>query len=220
MGVSMGLQLSLLASREYKLFISHAWEHDHHYAGVVRLLNAEIGFRWVDYSVPKSDPLENHPILSKSNRYLARQLDKLIEQVDCVLVIAGMYCKYRGWIQSEIEAALEFRKPIIAVSPYGAERTPSELNERTVTEWVGWRGASMTSAIRKHAPSLPLSFPLMPTSLPRTLTPPPLSASIKPSNLSHFDTSGMLSGLINEEPYPNLRYLLTGLDTSKKGGAI
>ena len=48
-------------------------------------------------------------------------------QVDCLLVIAVMYVKHRGWIQSEIEAAEEFGKRIIVVERWGQERFPTEL---------------------------------------------------------------------------------------------
>jgi hypothetical protein len=42
-----------LQSREYKLFISHAWDYSDDCDGVVRLLNEEYGFKWIDLSVPK-----------------------------------------------------------------------------------------------------------------------------------------------------------------------
>ena len=197
--------------REYKLFISHAWDYNNDYAALVRLLNGEVGFKWVDFSIPKSDPLPTHPALAKSYRYLIRQLDEQIRQVDCLLVIAGMYLKNRGWIQSEIDAALEFKKPIIAVSPFGSERVPSELNSVTVTEWVGWRGSSVTAAIKKHAP------PKLPAPRRQTLAPPPLSSSIRPENLIPLDTSEMLSsGLRPPAPNTWVDNLLSGLNLPRK----
>ena len=181
------------SSREYKLFISHAWDYNDDYAGVVRLLNGETGFRWADLSIPKSDPLPTHPALSKSYRYLIHQIDELIKQADCLLIIAGMYLKHRGWIHSEIDAALEFRKPIIAVYPYGCERVPSELSAVSVNEWVGWRGSSMTAAIQKHTPRL----------VPLFGTPAlPLASSIRPANLLPVDTSGMLIAGLKPPPAP------------------
>ena len=65
--------------------------------------------------------------LPKSYRYLVRQLDERISWADCLLVLAGMYVAHRGWIQSEIEAAQEFGKAIIAVQPRGNERFPEAL---------------------------------------------------------------------------------------------
>lgn len=206
---SLAEYLPMLAAREYKLFISHEWDYNDDYSGLVRLLNGEVGFKWVDFSIPKSDPLPTHPALTKSYRYLVRQVDEQVRQVDCLLVIAGMYLKHRGWIQSEIDAALEFKKPVIAVLPFGSERVPSELNAMTVTEWVGWRGSSITSAVRKHAPVL----------LPRlgAFTPPPLPSRIMPANLLPVGTSDALSSGLKPPPqFPRLQSLLSELNPKKK----
>jgi len=35
-----------------------------------------------------------------------------------------MYVAHRQWIQSEIESALDFKKPIVGVAPRGQERIP------------------------------------------------------------------------------------------------
>lgn len=195
-----------LQQREYKLFISHAWTHGDDYDGLVNLLNGEGGllgtFRWINFSIPKSDPLETHPVLTKSHRYLVRRIDEQIAQVDCVLVIAGMYVKYRGWIQSEIEAALAFSKPIIAVYPYGCGRVPSELSAVRVAKWVGWRGSSITSAIREHA-STPSSIP------------PPASSAYYDAltalmTLSAPSSKGAVptGSTISYDPYPFLKEII------------
>lgn len=198
-----------LQSREYKLFISHAWTHSDDYDGLVNLLNGEGGllgsFRWINFSIPKSDPLETHPVLTKSHRYLVHRIDEQIGQVDCVLVIAGMYVKYRGWIQSEIDAALEFSKPIIAVYPYRCERVPSELSNVRVTKWVGWRGSSITSAIREHAPT-PASIPLAPSNRLGALT------ALMPSSKGGAVPLGIPA---SSETYPLLN-LLGELNPPKK----
>ena len=78
--------------------------------------------------------------------------------------VAGMYVAHSGWIQSEIEAAKDFRKPIIAVQPRGNERFP-EAVMHAADERVGWNTTSIISAIRKHAvgtPVPPLPFLRMP----------------------------------------------------------
>jgi hypothetical protein len=106
------------------VFISHAWDYKSEYDGVVNLLNADYSFKWVNLSVPIDDPLPVLMGLPKSHRHIVRQLDEKIRQTDCLLVLAAMYVAHRGWIQSEIEAALEFKKPIIAVKPRGQERVP------------------------------------------------------------------------------------------------
>jgi hypothetical protein len=137
-------------SVEYKLFISHAWEYKGDYEGVVRLLNTDLTFWWRNLSVEESNPLPGLFHLPKSNRSLVRQLDGLISKADCLLVIDAMYVSHRPWIQSEIEAAQDFGKPIVAIAPQGQERFPRAL-EYSAHERVGWNSASIIGAIRRLA---------------------------------------------------------------------
>jgi MTH538 TIR-like domain (DUF1863) len=152
-----GFRLAPPPTRRYRLFISHAWDYKDEYEGVVNLLNADYSFGWDNVSVPEDVPLMPSLRLPKSYRYLVRQLDASISRADCLLVLAGMYVAHRGWIQSEIEAAQEFRKPIIAVQPRGNERFPEAVTHAAVVT-VGWNTASIVSAIRRHVGgSAPLS---------------------------------------------------------------
>jgi hypothetical protein len=132
------------------LFISHAWDYKDEYERLVNLLNTDISFLWDNLSVPEGNPLSALIFLPKSYRYLVYQLDEKISKADCVLVLAGMYVAHRGWIQSEIEAAKAFRKPIIAVEPRGKERFPDAVMN-VADESVGWNTASVISAIRRNA---------------------------------------------------------------------
>lgn len=142
------------ALRRYGLFISHAWDYKGEYEGVVNLLNSDRSFLWNNLSVPEDKPLPVLLQLPKSYRYLVRQIDERISRADCLLVLAGMYVAHRGWIQSEIEAAKDFRKPIIAVQPRGNERLP-EAVMHAADEKVGWNTASIVFAIRKRAGGTP-----------------------------------------------------------------
>lgn len=119
------------------------------YDGVVDLLNADRTFAW-QISVPQDRPLQTLANLSKSYRFLVRQLDDRISRSDCILVLAGIYAAHRGWIQSEIEAAKDFGKPIIAIRPRGNVQFPDAVMH-AATESVGWMTSSITTAIRKHA---------------------------------------------------------------------
>ena len=138
-----------LQARTYKVFISHAWDYRGEYEGLVNLLNSSPFFLWENLSVPKHRPLPSLLSLPDSYRNLVRQLDARISQADCLLVLAGMYVSHRGWIQSEIEAAKDFGKPIIAVEPRGSERYPEALKRYADTR-VGWNSSSITAAIRSH----------------------------------------------------------------------
>lgn len=142
--------LSPFVAREYALFISHAWDYSEEYDALVNLLNRR-GFTWRNLSVPDHNPLPNLFQLPKSYRYYVRELDKIISGCDCMLVLAGMYVAHRGWIQSEIEAAIEFGKPIIAVAPRGQERFPADLTNLANIR-VGWNSNSIIEAIRVNVP--------------------------------------------------------------------
>ncbi len=135
-------------SRRYQLFISHAWDYKDDYERLIGLLNGYPFFDWDNLSVPVENPLSILPRLPRSYRYLVRQLDERISKADCLLVLAGMYVAYRGWIQSEIEAAKDFHKAIIAVEPRGSERFPEALMH-AADERVGWNSTSIVSAIRR-----------------------------------------------------------------------
>jgi hypothetical protein len=135
-------------SRAYLLFVCHAWNYDDDYEGVVNLLNSDSSFEWSNLSVPKNNPLPSLFRLPRSYRHLCRELDGLISKADCVLVLDAMYAAHRGWMQSEIEAAQEFGKPIVAIAPRGQERFP-EVVRYAADARVGWSSASIINAIRR-----------------------------------------------------------------------
>jgi hypothetical protein len=140
-------------SVRFSLFISHAWRHNDDYEGLKNLLYADAGFGWDNLSVPFDEPLGLSSSFPKSYGTIVDQLRDKIRQADCLLVIAAIYCTYRGWIQTEIEAAKQFGKPIIAVRPLGQERLPAVIQE--ADEQVGWRTASIIDAIKKLATPQP-----------------------------------------------------------------
>jgi hypothetical protein len=135
--------------RRYRVFISHAWQYNDDYEGVKRLLRADPSFTWDDLSVPFDEPLNLSPVFPRSYGVIVDQLRERIRQADCLLVIAAMYCAHRGWIQTEIEAAKQSGKPVIAVRPLGQERLPAVIQE--ATEQAGWRTTSIIGAIKRLA---------------------------------------------------------------------
>jgi hypothetical protein len=130
--------------RTYHVFISHAWDYDDDYDRLVGLLEQAPSFSWLKVSVPRHDCF--HEALSGAA--LARALEAEIREADCVLIIGGMYCTYREWIQEEIEIAQAHRIPIIGIYLWGAERTPTEVTTAT-WEMVGWNSGSIVAAIRR-----------------------------------------------------------------------
>jgi hypothetical protein len=155
----------------YGLFISHAWNYADDYDAVVRLLKNDLWFQWQDLSVPIEDPIAMSPILPKSNRRILKELEERIKEADALLVLAGMYVAHSGWIQSEIEVAQDFGKPIIGIKPRGQDRVPLAL-QWTARDLVGWNTDSIVGAIRTYAKpthkrSVPLPAPIpIPTVTP------------------------------------------------------
>lgn len=129
--------------KTYDLFISHAWKYNNEYYNLTELLKECNYFKFRNYSVPEHDPIE-----FKTKMELSNQLEEQIRQSSVVLLISGMYVKYRPWIKKEIEFAKKYNKPIIAIIRRGAVKIPTEV-ELNATKIVGWNTASIVSAIRE-----------------------------------------------------------------------
>ena len=133
------------ALKTYDLFLSHVWRSSQNgeYYRLVRLLENVTYFRWRNYSVPQYDPLG-----TKTDAQLRSALDRQIAPVNCFLVIAGMYVNHRKWIQQELDIAKGYGKPVVAVSPWGQQRTSSAVRS-VAKEIVGWRATSIVAAVRR-----------------------------------------------------------------------
>ena len=132
--------------KDYRLFISHSWTYPNTYEGLVKLLNEQPLFKWSTYSVPKDDPIHNAP----NTRLLKLAIEQQMRPVNCVLILAGVYSTYSKWINFEIEAAKGMGKPIIAIEPWGSERT-SVVVKTNADEIVKWNSNSIVRAIRNWA---------------------------------------------------------------------
>ncbi|MCK4799072.1 MAG: TIR domain-containing protein [Spirochaetes bacterium] len=128
--------------RNYRVFISHAWDYNREYYNLERMLNDARNFDWSNYSVPEHDSLYT--------TNLKQSLRNQIKPTQIVIILSGMYATYREWIQEEIDLALEMNKPIIGVKLWGQERMPQIVRDYS-DEIVGWNTPSIISAIRKHA---------------------------------------------------------------------
>lgn len=70
-----------------------------------------------------------------------------MQHAGCVLILAGVYATYSKWINIEIQLAKEMNKPIIAIEPWGSERT-SLIVKNNANKIVRWNTSSIISAIR------------------------------------------------------------------------
>lgn len=124
----------------YNIFISHSWKYKNHYEGLKKFLDAS-ELEWKDYSVP-----EDNPIDAKKKSEIKEGIDRKIKYSSCVLVPAGVYASHSNWIPIEIKIAKKYGKKIIAVEPWGSEKT-SRIVCNPATHIVGWKKNSIIKAI-------------------------------------------------------------------------
>lgn len=127
----------------HRLFISHSWKYSEKYCRAVRFLNDTPNFNWSNSSVPEDDAFEDMSIDD-----LKKQLTRQISYAQCVVILAGMYANHSFWIQYEIDEAVRMKKPIVALVPWGAERTPVRVI-LAADKVVNWNSKSVTSAINE-----------------------------------------------------------------------
>ena len=133
--------------KNYRLFVSHSWAYGDTYEKLVSFFNEHPWFKWANYSVPKDDPIHNAP----SQKALYNAIKNQISPVNCVIILAGVYSTYSKWINKEIEISKEvFRKPIVAVEPWGSEKT-SKIVKDNADVVVKWQSSSIVEAIRKYS---------------------------------------------------------------------
>jgi hypothetical protein len=126
----------------YNLFISHSWAYSDAYEKLINLLDSADNFSYKNYSVPKDDPIHN----AKYDYQLKEAIRNQIKHASCILILAGVYSTYSKWINIEIELAQEMGKKIIAIEPWGSERT-STIVKNNATKIVKWQTSSIVKAI-------------------------------------------------------------------------
>ena len=128
---------------QYNLFISHSWTYSDAYEKLINLLNSVSDFSYRNYSVPKNDPIHNAPYEYQLKAAIRNQM----QHASCVLVLAGVYSTYSKWIKIELDLASEMGKKIIAIEPWGSERT-SAIVKAYADRIVKWQSSSIVNAIR------------------------------------------------------------------------
>ncbi len=127
----------------YNLFISHSWSYSDEYRRLCNLLNDRPYFEYRNYSVPFNDPIHTNG----TDRQLREAIENKIRPTSVVLILAGVYSTYSKWINKEVEIAKNLNKKIIAIEPWGSERTSFFVKENA-DEIVGWNTESIVRAIR------------------------------------------------------------------------
>jgi len=128
-------------SKSYRLFISHSWSYGENYDKIVKMISGQ-GIEFYDHSVPKGDPIHTNG----TDKELHEAIEAKLKGTSCVLILAGVYATYSKWINKEIEMAKKYNKKIIAIEPWGAEKT-SKIVKDNADRIVKWQGSSIASAI-------------------------------------------------------------------------
>lgn len=129
----------------YNICISHSWTYSDAYEKIVSLLSSNPYFSFKNYSVPKNDPIHN----ARYDWQLREAIKRQMQSASCVLILAGVYSTYSKWINIEIQLAKEMNKRIVAIEPWGAERT-SAVVKSAADVTVGWNASSVIKAIRGY----------------------------------------------------------------------
>lgn len=137
-----------MSTRQIHVFISHSWSYSGHYDTLASWIfgerwsvgQASLDFR--NYSVPKDDPIEN----ARNEQALRTAIYRQIALSHVVIIPTGMYTNYSTWIAKEIDGCRGYKKPILAVNPWGQQRTSSVVGA-AASRIVGWNKQPLINAI-------------------------------------------------------------------------
>ena len=139
-----------MSTHRIHVFISHSWAYSNHYTTMREWIFDEkwrvgqASLVFLDYSVPKDDPIHNAP----SDRALRDAIYRKIVRSHVVAIPTGMYVNYSKWIKKEIDGAEEKGKPILGVNPWGRQRV-SRVVADAADRLVGWQKKSVIGGIWK-----------------------------------------------------------------------
>lgn len=130
------------------VFVSHSWAYSEHYEKIAdwifysewSLNGKRIFFN--DTSVPRDNPIHDAP----NERALQIAIYERIKESHVVVIPTGMYTNHSKWIQKEIAGAALYRRPILAVDPWGQKRSASVV-ANVASRSVGWNKQSIADAV-------------------------------------------------------------------------
>ncbi len=94
--------------------------------------------------MPQDDPIHD----AQSTKELKDAIYNQIARSHVIVIPTGMYTSYSKWIEKEIDGAKQYEKPILAVDPWGQERT-ADIVTSNADESVGWNAKSIVCGILK-----------------------------------------------------------------------
>jgi hypothetical protein len=130
--------------KTYNIFISHSWTYWDAYNKLSIMLKNWTYFNYKDYSVPRNNPIHN----ANNDYQLENAIRNQIRPCSVVIILAWVYATYSKWIKKEIKIAKELWKPILAIQPWGAEKT-SQIVKNNANKIVWWNWHTIISAIKE-----------------------------------------------------------------------
>lgn len=95
------------------IFISHRWVYNDDYSSLTTKFK-ENDFSHLDYSVPQHDPLDVNTV-----KAIKAALKEQVRQCNYFIIFANMAMANSYWCKYEVECAIEYKKPILSVKPFG-----------------------------------------------------------------------------------------------------
>lgn len=131
--------------KEYKLFISHSWDHDDVLQDLKNLIDSRGYFPATYTQIEKDCPID-----SENAGVIKANITKRLQESDVVLAIAGVYASYSEWMQWEMDKAKDLGLKVIGVIPRGQEHISHEVFNRSAVD-VRWNADSIVDAIRNYS---------------------------------------------------------------------
>lgn len=137
-----------MSSHQIHVFISHSWKYSNHYEKLSEWIFSEkwnvngVPLNFHDYSIPQNDPIHN----ANTDKELQDVIYNRIARSHVIVIPTGMYASYSKWIKKEIEGASGHRKPILAVDPWGQQRS-SDIVISNAHKFVGWNSKSVVGGV-------------------------------------------------------------------------
>lgn len=132
-------------AKEYKLFISHSWDHDDVLQDLKNLIDSRGYFPATYTQIEKDCPID-----SGKAWVIKANITKRLQESDVVLAIAGVYASYSEWMQWEMDKAKDLGLKVIGVIPRGQEHISQEVFNRSAVD-VRWNADSIVDAIRNYS---------------------------------------------------------------------
>ena len=142
-----------MSTRQIHVFISHSWSYSKHYKTLSDWIFrtsynfGQVSLNFRDFSVPINDPIHN----ASNDTQLKNKIYDKISRSHVIVIPTGMYASYSKWIEKELNGAVHYGKPILAVKLWGQVKKSSTVQQKA-TKLVGWNKESVVNGILEFIP--------------------------------------------------------------------